>query len=313
MDGFEVRAYRAGDAQAVADLINAVFAAGGVRTGHAAAEVDAMVAHEVRDAATDTRLVVDGDGRLAGVALVPLPPPGGHRLELVGGVHPGHRGAGIGRELLAWQLERAAALHAEVAPDARWLGQVVAGRPDTSAIRLYERLGFAAERHFLKMTAPTASTPAVGPPGPVRLMGYTQSLESAVHALHSSAFRGLWGYQERDLEAWAAQTVRSATFRPELARVALAGDAVVGFVLPYDEDGAGRLYIGQVGTEPAWRRRGIAAALLADVLGAANAAGYTAASLDTDAANPTGAAGVYARVGFTVDEHLVAYVRPCRT
>jgi GNAT superfamily N-acetyltransferase len=309
MNGFRVRPYRAGDAAAVADLINAVFAAGGVRTGHAATEVEEMVAHEIRDPAADTRLVEDGDGRLAGLALVPPPPPGGHKLELVGGVRAEARGAGIGRELLAWQVERAAALHAEIAPDARWLGQVLAGVPDASALRLYERLGFAAERYFVKMTAPTGPTPGVGVSGPIQLMPYTQSLDTAIHALHSSAFRGNWGHQERDFPAWAAQTVRSATFRPDLARVALAGDAVVGYVLPYAESGTGHVYLGQVGTDPGWRRRGIATALLSGVLGAAGEAGYTGAGLDTDADNPTGAAGVYARVGFRVDEHLVACVR----
>lgn len=38
------------------------------------------------------------------------------------------------------------------------------------------------------------------------------------HAGHVAAFRELWGYQERDFDAWAALTVRSASFLPGLSR-----------------------------------------------------------------------------------------------
>ncbi|HTJ35068.1 MAG TPA: GNAT family N-acetyltransferase [Dactylosporangium sp.] len=309
MDGFGIRAYEAADAGAVAALVNAVFAAGGVRADHAAAEIEELVEHEIRDPATDTRLVVDADGRLAAAAFVPAPPDGGYRLELIGGVLPEWRGAGIGRALLAWQLERAASLRAEVAPGSAWTGQVVTGLPDASAVRLYERLGFAPVRYFLKMVAPIPPASGAAVPEGVRLMRYTQSLERDVHALHSSAFRGLWGHQERAFEPWAAQTVRSERFLPDLARVAFAGDAIVGYVLPYRQDEPGRLYVGQIGTAESWRRRGVAGALLADMLAAAAGPGYTAAALDADADNPTGAAAVYLRAGFKIDQHLVAYTR----
>jgi mycothiol synthase len=306
------RAYRAGDAAAVAALINLVAEAGGGPGGFAAAEIDEMVRHEVRDPATDTRVITDADGRLVAVALVPVPPAGGRRIELVGAVHPDRRGAGIGRDLLAWQLERAAVRRTEIAPEGEWLGQVAAGVDDTSAIGLYERFGFTVERYFLAMTAPTLSSPVVSPPAGVRLAQYQEDQERHVYAVHSAAFRDLWGFQERGLDAWAAQTVRSETFRPELTRVALAGGAIVGYVLAYEHALPSRVYLGQVGTAGDWRRRGVASALLADVLGAAGRAGYTHASLDTDAANPTGAAGVYGKVGFAVDHHIVAYTKAIR-
>jgi ribosomal protein S18 acetylase RimI-like enzyme len=312
MTDLRVRAYQAGDAAAVADLINLVAETGGGPGGFAAAEIDGAVTHEVKDAATDTRVITDAGGRLVAAALVPVPPGGGHRVELFGAVHPDRRGAGIGRELLAWQLERAAFRHAEIAPDAEWLGQVAAGVDDTSAIRLYERLGFTVERYFLAMTAPTASPPPVAPPAGVRLTPYTEDQERHVYAVHSAAFRDLWGFQERTFDEWAAQTVRSETFRPELSRLALAGEEIVGYVLPYEHAVPNRVYIGQVGTAGDWRRRGVASALLADLLGAAGQAGYTHASLDADADNPTGAARVYTSVGFAVDHHIVAYGKAIR-
>jgi mycothiol synthase len=309
MTDLHARAYRAGDAAAVAELINVVLQAGGGPGGHVAAEIEEVIDNEVRDPAADTLVMSDTEGRLVAVALVPLPPDGGYRVGLIGGVHPDRRGAGIGRELLAWQLDRAAVRHAETAPDREWLAQVVAGVADASALRLYERLGFTVARYFLKMSAST-TPPPVATPERVRIVPFDPDQERRVHAVHEAAFRDLWGYQDRGFESWAALTVRSATFRPELSRVAVADDTIVGYVLPYDNGIPGQLYIGQIGTAPSWRRRGVASSLLADVLTAAGRAGFTGAALDTDADNPTGAVGTYARVGFVADQHLVAYRKP---
>lgn len=309
MKDLRERAYRADDASAVAELINAVFKAGGWHAGHTAAEIEEVVNNEVKDPATDTLVITNAQEQLVAAALVPLPPEGGNRVELIGGVLPDRRGAGIGRALLAWQLDRAAVRHAEVAPDAEWLAQVAAGVADTSATRLYERFGFSVGRYFLEMSAPTTPPPVAIPAEGVRIAPYNHDQEREVYAVHRAAFRDLWGYQDRDFESWAAMTVRSETFRPELARVALARDTIVGYVLPYDRVG-GRLYIGQIGTAGSWRRRGVAGSLLADVLGAAGRAGYTHAALDTDADNPAGAAGAYAKVGFVIDHRVALYRKP---
>jgi ribosomal protein S18 acetylase RimI-like enzyme len=289
------------DAAAVAGLINAAARAGGGRGEYAAAELEDVLRHEIRDLGTDTRALVDADGRMAAVALVPQPPQGGDRIELIGAVHPDRRGAGIGRELLAWQLARAADLSG-----GRCEAQVIAAVGDAPAIRLYERFGFIAVRYFLDMTAPTVAVPAAPLPDGLRLVAFERERARDVYRAHSAAFQGLWGYQERTFEAWAALSVESQSFRAGLARLALAGDTVAGYVLPYDR---GSLYIGQVGTDTAWRRRGIATALLSEVLTAAGRAGFTAATLDTDAAGPTGAPSVYARAGFVVEQHIAVYRR----
>jgi mycothiol synthase len=69
-------------------------------------------------------------------------------------------------------------------------------------------------------------------------------------------------------------------------------------------------HIGQVGTRRPWRRRGLAGALVADTMAAAAVAGKTTATLGVDADSPTGAVGVYERVGFSVRSRFVSYHRP---
>jgi ribosomal protein S18 acetylase RimI-like enzyme len=52
--------------------------------------------------------------------------------------------------------------------------------------------------------------------------------------------------------------------------------------------------------------------LLAKVLAAAAQAGKSTAALGVDADSPTGAVGVYERVGFTVEQRAVTYSIPVK-
>ncbi len=82
----------------------------------------------------------------------------------------------------------------------------------------------------------------------------------------------------------------------------------------FDADNARRgertAHVGLLGTRPAWRRRGAAAWLLSASLQAFAAAGYETATLNVDAANPTGALGLYEGLGFEVSKRYVAYSKP---
>jgi mycothiol synthase len=82
-------------------------------------------------------------------------------------------------------------------------------------------------------------------------------------------------------------------------------------VLVYDMLGDSRIYVRSVGTRRPWRGRGLATSLLAQVLCNAAAQGAKSARLDVDAENPTGALGVYERLGFAAIRSEVAYSIPC--
>jgi ribosomal protein S18 acetylase RimI-like enzyme len=310
IDRYTVRGYRPGDAEALAATYNAMERAVGGHPGYVADETHAVIEGTVHDLDADTRLVFAPGGELAGAGIVATPPAGGYRVDLYGGVDPSFVGRGIGRAVLGWQIERAAEIHKAVAPDAEWTLEVAMNLADGRAIRLYERLGFTVARYFFEMLAPARIGIEAPIPAGLRVITYDPSYERALYDAHMEAFSDHWGYQRRDFEPWTGFTTRSELFRPELSRIAFDGDEIAGYVLAYDDADPDRAYVGQVGTRRPWRRRGLAGGLLADVLGAAARAGKGHVYLGVDADSPTGAVGVYERVGFEVEARAVAYRKP---
>jgi mycothiol synthase len=305
-----MREYRTGDAQALTDLYNTVERAAGGHPGYIAVETAELVEALVTDPARDTRLYFAPDGTVAAAGVVPTPPEGGFRVDLFGGVHPDWRGRGLGRDVLSWQLARTAEIHDAVAPDAEWQAEVGALVDDHTAQRLFERLGLAPVRYFFEMVASTKDVPAVALPARLRAEPYRPEVERALHAAHMEAFQDHWGYQSRGYEDWCAITVRSEGFRPELSRVAFDGDEIAGYVLTYADAQPDRCYIGQVGTKRPWRRRGLAGALLSEIMTTASGAGVEFMGLGVDADSLTGAVGVYERVGFEVESRFIAFRKP---
>jgi mycothiol synthase len=304
-----IRPYRPSDAVALTDLINTIEVSGGGRAGWTVDDLASHVETLASDVDTDTRLVFSGD-RLVGAGLLGAPPPGGHRVDALGGVEPAHRGRGIGRDLLSWQYQRARDLHDATDPAGTWQVESAALSGDDTARRLLERHGFSVARYFFDMVADSAAGLEPKLPAGLRSVVPDEGMHRAVYEAHMEAFVDHWGYQRRDYESWIALALGSQTFRPEQSRVALDGDQVAGYVLGYTDGDPQRLYIGQVGTRRPWRNRGLAGALLAEVLAASAAAGLPKASLGVDADSPTGAVGVYERAGFAVEHSFVAYRRP---
>jgi ribosomal protein S18 acetylase RimI-like enzyme len=304
------RTYLPSDAPALCELANRIDEHGG---GHGRWTPDTMrsvVDAKIGEPGSDTRLVFAPDGALVASALVPTPPGGGFRVNLPGGVHPRWRSRGLGRELLGWQLARAAEIHRAVAPGARWEVHADSMLGDEDALRLYRRFGLTAGRYWIDMAAATATAPALAVPDGLRLVAYAPAYEQALHAVHTEVFEEHWGYQRRELAEWVKVSVGLDIFRPDLSAVALDGASIAGYLLCYDDADPGRLYLGQLGVRRSWRRRGVAGALLAHALRAAGEAGKPRAGLEVDAANPTGAVGLYERVGFTVETRAVTYVSP---
>ena len=200
-------------------------------------------------------------------------------------------------------------MHSDIAPSDQWHVEAGASVDDTAAIRLFERLDFGPVRYFFEMIAPLdGQRPEMALPDGLAAVPYTPELAKPLYEAHMEAFSDHWGFQRRPFEKWVIGTVESEEFRPDLTRIAFDGDQIAGYVLAYDNV-EGREYIGQVGTRRPWRKRGLASALISASLAAAVADGKSSASLGVDADSPTGAVGVYERLGFEVKHKFVSYRR----
>ncbi len=259
------------------------------------------------DIATDTIVALGPTGVVLGWGIVAMPPEPETivRSILGGGVRPSARGRGIGRQLLAWQQGRG--MQQLASSDSTLPGWLIAVAPEAahSAPRLFERRGLTIARTFLilrrELSQPIADSIA---DASVRVEAFTARWSAATHAAKDDAFRDHWGSQPGTDEQWNSFIGRSNA-RPELSFLAIGRDAhgtdeVAGFLLvSVDESNAhSGGYIELVGVTRAWRKRGIAAALMAASMRAMAAVGLREVVLEVDATNPSGALGLYRGLGF---------------
>jgi mycothiol synthase len=242
-----------------------------------------------------------------------------HRIELWGGVRPSHRGRGIGRELLDWQMRRASAVAKTL--DSRVPTLLEVGVTDHQAAmrRLAERSGFTPTRRFLEVARPTALAlaPAEVPEG-FDVLPWSSHIDELVRDAHAASFVDHWGSEPRTQEEWRQWYTGHRGFRPDLSLVALeqGTGGVAGFVLSaaYPNDWGilpVEAWINTVGTRREWRGKGLARGLLTEVLRRVADAdtGFERAILGVDAENPTGALGLYRSLGF---EDVRAVTSMCR-
>lgn len=234
------------------------------------------------------------------------------KASLTGGVHPDWRARGLGRAVMDWIEPRADALAHERFPGAPVVWSVWCGKPGSSAERLAAARGYSAARYFRDMRLDLAAWSPESAAGERVGRPISPELSEAVRRAHNEAFADHWGSGERSPAIWADQ-LSARSFRPSLSRAAVStdpglrpDDAVDAYVLT-NEFVKGELYIALVGTRRRARGLGLATSLLTEVLAAAQAEGYRQADLGVDFDSPTGAVGLYERVGFTPIRTNVVY------
>ena len=245
-----------------------------------------------------------------------------HEMWMTGAVHPEHRGRGLGSRMLAWVAEAAAPLHEQ-----RFPGQplTISGgcrlnRSD--AMELYAEHGYEQIRWFNGMWLDlTEELPEAAVPPGVVVVGFTAERSEDARRVRNESFRDHWGTHDATSESWAHRVAESS-FRPALSFLAYEADGEGGlgeplalvfcqeFEAALEATGQRDLHIRTVGTRRPGRKRGLASALLTHALRQGQAAGFDSASLGVDADSPTGALGLYERIGFRVaatfvSQHLV--------
>lgn len=267
---------------------------------------------EFEDWLGDPHFDPDRDARLAESAGVVVAwgrvwhRPSAERLAqafLTGTVDPAHRGCGLGRALLSWQIGRATELLRASAPRLPGFVRAMAFEHQESARRLYARFGMAAVRTSHEMLRGLVEPLAAPDPPGIAIAPWDPGRSEDARLVRNDAFLDHWGSPPVDRAAWEHLIAAHGT-RLDLSFLAHEGGRVVGLcrnaVYPHDEAVTGHRagWIHTVGVLRSHRRRGIARGLIAASLAAFRGAGLTHASLYVDAENPTGAPGLYERLGF---------------
>ncbi|NUT35568.1 MAG: GNAT family N-acetyltransferase [Hamadaea sp.] len=246
------------------------------------------------------------------------------RVYLDSSVHPAYRGRGLGAELIRWAVRTAAPLSAERFPGAPVELHASVHEANTGKAALFEQEGFTPRRWFfdMKRDLPADTVPpVVAAPDGVRIVGFDPAAhDAAALEVRNEAFADHWGSTMQTEQTWRQWFTGTRAFRPDLSYVAVAENAdgtdeVVAILLSqyFAADtavtGIQEMWISTIGTRRAWRKRGLASALIGAALTEAHRQGFDRAALGVDADSPTGALGVYQRAGFAVEFRTTRYVR----
>jgi ribosomal protein S18 acetylase RimI-like enzyme len=250
------------------------------------------------DPATDAWVVTEPGGAVVAATYTWDEEP--HVLfDSAGWVHPGYRGRGIGTALVHVVEERAVRDLAKVpaGPAPRVLQSYDADAtgafdPDASGARgLLEGLGYSPEREYLHMQIEVSEgfDPGATPAG-IEIRPRVEADDRAIVAVMADAFDDPWDYEEARREFDVSET-----HDPTLWLVALEHDEAVGALFGYIAEGRGQ--ISALGVRAAWRRRGIAQAMLRSGFVMFRDRGVADVRLNVDRDNATGATRLYERAG----------------
>lgn len=270
----------------------------------------------------DLRLVLDENGVVAGLVSVDNPGEPYAQIECSAIVHPRYEGCTeLWDGLFQWGLERTRELLPLAAEEIRVEAQCGAVAKDAARRAALERAGFRAVRvaNHMRIDLSSPIPEARWPKGAtVRTVRVEEDLPALVR-LFLESWRDHWGFVARpydqtlaDWRDWVEKD--GERFDPTLWFLAVEGPEIVGISLCDNQiaDDASRGYVNALGVRPAWRKRGIALALLHHSFAEFQRRGYAAVELDMDSQNLTGALRVYERAGMRAVRQFVWYEKELR-
>lgn len=316
-DELTVRPFRGrDDYQGMVDLINARVAEEGEGERATVASLAEVYDHLVRcDTATDMLMVDNPDGSLAAYGRVAWHDVSeGYRAYSIG-FEAQASPAALEADVIRWGVDRATAIASgHDHPDKRigaWANDGTRRQVAVLAVG-----GFSPVSWSAYMVRPHLDDI---PDRPLPDGSETRPVEDdhlrAIWEADNEAFRDHQGFVEPTDEDWERFRDEAAQ-GTDLWRVAWAGDSVVGQVRTRVREGEAealgrrRAWTEDISTRRDWRGRGVASALIASSLHQLAGLGFDEAALGVDLDNPTGALGVYERMGYQVVHRQTQYSRP---
>jgi mycothiol synthase len=295
----------AADQDAVLDLLRVCRAAGRERLWPNVAQLRvSLLGSPTFDPTRDACLWEDVAGQAHGFAMIWRP-----RNYLVFFVHPEASGGEVESQSMAWADQRAGEIGKAQGERVRLHIRRCEG--DAGLISLLERHGFVPEAgcslRFTRMLDEPIPEPVVAPGFTIRAVAGEAEVEARV-ALQREAF----GTSNQTVEGRLA-FMRDPAYVPDLDLLAVAPDGtlaafVVGGIEP-DEDLPGcprHGFTDPIGTRPAFRRMGLARALLLEAFRRLQAHGVEIVEVGTGSGN-TATQALLASVGYHLAHRVLAY------
>jgi mycothiol synthase len=268
------------------------------------------------DVEHDTLLAVTPVGDvLAMVFVIHQHTPARSRVVFWFEAHPDH--VDLEPFLLAWAEHRGRDILARAEPGVPRRLRIHVDGHRQRLRDLVEAAGYRHARTFVEMRRDLARPlpdPGPAPPG-ITIVPWAPDLDDGARLASNAAFDLHWDSLPLSMDEWRQRHTGDDIFRPDLSVLALHDGRVVSLSLatvdPEFEAHTGvcEVWIDRLGTAPGWQRRGLATALLVETLRRSVAAGAARAGLSVDEDSTTRATALYERLGFSVDERSLTYVK----
>ena len=246
--------------------------------------------------------IVELDGRIAGYVDVSMRGP---RAIADGYVAPDLRGLGVGSALVEVVERRALEEAGRVYVHYVTLGE--------SSALFFAARGYRPVRHQWRMLIELEEAPTASVPDGVEIRPYRPGEERAIHeAIEEAWADGGWHHRPRTFEEAAPELFGRERHDASLCLVALAGGEVAGASLNDWKRNGDWGWVGTLGVRPAYRRRGIAEALLKRSFAEFFRRGERRVALGVDVQSPTGATRLYERAGMHVLYEVTVYEKELR-
>ncbi len=314
--GYRWRPASLGDAAALSGLLHAVDSVEGLEEVLGPAGIRRELAFPGLNLSRDTLIGLTPDGAARAFVWVwTLATDRAARAIVWIEAHPDH--VPLEPYLLTWAEDRARPFLEAAGPAVRRYLRQHVEEHRLRRRRVLEQAGYRHARTFVEMWRSLGEglPPAPFSPPGIEIVPWAPSLAEGARLASNEAFTLHWDSLPLGPEDWEQRVCADPQFRSDLSRLALHRDTVVGLGLASvdaehnEREGVAEMWVERVGTVPSHQRRGVAAALLGEVLRAGAAASLARAGLAVDHDSATRATALYERLGFVAARRTLAYVK----